>query len=375
MNRKDIAEIRRRLNYEHNAITCVRGCYVQKDGEIISSFTKSMQAMPREEADKYMAIFRRVLSGEPGRNLLDVDFTPQQVMEGQQHRLLTALRDEALKNEDDVAALCRGIIASMHTEDNYLILLLHDGYDVPFKSADGETDRERSTEVFRYILCAVCPVKLSKPALSYFSDDREFHPREGDWVVGAPGLGFMFPAFEERACNIYGALMYSKDTSVANEDFVDRVLGTEPAMPADTQKETFGLLLEASLQEECSLEAVQAVQDMVLEKTEACKKDRQSPAPVFSATEVKGALLEGGVSQEKADAFAEAYEAQFGPRTVLNAANVAPTRQFEVKTPAVSIRVDPDRADLVETRVIDGRRCIVIHADDDVTVNGVNVRF
>ena len=375
MNKKDIAEIRRRLNYEHNAITCIRGCYVQKDGEIISSFTKAMQAMPREEADKYLAIFRRILSGEPGRNLLDVDFTPQQVMDGKEHRLLTALRDKALKDDDDVAALCRCVISSMHMEDNYLILLLHDGYDVPFRGADGEEDRERSTEVFRYILCAVCPVKLSKPALSYSSDDGDFHARESDWVVSAPGLGFMFPAFDERASNIYAAMLYSKDTSVANEDFVDRVLGTEPAMPADTQKETFGMLLEASLQEECSLEAVQAVQEMVLEKTEASKKDRQAPVPVFSASEVRGALLEGGVSEARADAFAQAYEVQFGPRTVLNAANVAPTRQFEVKTPAVSIRVDPERSDLVETRMIDGRRYIVIRADDDVTVNGVSVRF
>ena len=95
MNKKDLNEIRRRLNFEHNAITCIRGCYVQKDGEIISSFTRPMQALPREEAEKYLAIFRRVLSGEHGQNLLDVDFSPEQVMNGAEHRLLTRLRDSA----------------------------------------------------------------------------------------------------------------------------------------------------------------------------------------------------------------------------------------------------------------------------------------
>ena len=116
MNRKDIAEIRRRLNYEHNAITCIRGCYVQKDGEIISSFTRPMQALPREEAEKYLAIFRRILSGEHGQNLLDVDFSPEQVMNGAEHRLLTRLRDSALRDDETAEEMYRGIISSLHFE-------------------------------------------------------------------------------------------------------------------------------------------------------------------------------------------------------------------------------------------------------------------
>ncbi len=375
MNKKDLAEIRRRFNFEHNAITCIRGCYVQKGGEIISSFTKPMQALPREEAEKYLAIFRRTLSGEQGQNLLDVDFSPEQVMNGEEHRLLTALRDSALRDDETVEEMCRRLISSVHIEENYLILMMHDGYDVPFKGADGETDRERSDEVFRYILCAVCPVKLTRPALTYSSGDGEFHARESDWVVSAPALGFMFPAFDDRTCNIYGALLYTRDTSDANESFVTRIMGTEPAMPADTQKQTFNQLLEDSLGEECSLEAVQAVQSMVTERTGEAKKDKRAEAPVFSALDVRDALVDGGVSLGKADAFADAYEAEFGPRTVLSGANVAPKKQFEVRTPAVTIRVDPERSDLVETRVIDGHSYILIRADEDVTVNGVAVRL
>ncbi len=375
MNKKDLSEIRRRFNFEHNAITCIRGCYVQKNGEIISSFEKPMQALPREEAEKYLAIFRRTLSGEPGQNLLPVDFSPEQVMEGGEHRLLSELRDTALRQEETVRRLYENIISAVHIDDNFLILLMHDGYDVPFRGADGENDRERSDEVFRYILCAVCPVKLTKPALTYSSGDGEFHSRECDWVVSAPVLGFMFPAFDERTCNIYGALLYTRDTGDANEGFVSRIMGTEPAMPADIQKETFNQLLEASLGEECSLEAVQSVQDMVMERTEEAKKDRQAETPVFSALDVRDALVEGGVSRDRADAFADAYEQEFGPRTVLSAANVAPRKQFEVRTAAVTIRVDPERSDLVQTRVIDGHSYILIRADEDVTVNGVQVRL
>ena len=375
MNKKDLNEIRRRFGFERNSLSCIRGCYVQKDGKIISSFDKPMQALPREEAEKYLAIFRRVLSGEPGQNLLTVDFSPEQVMNSDEHRLLTALRDSGLRRDETVEEMIGKLISSVRLDDNYLILMTSDGYDVPFRGADGEKDPDRSDEVFRYIVCAVCPVRLTKPALTYSPADGEFHPRESDWAVSAPVLGFMFPAFEERACNIYGALMYTKDTDDANEAFVTRVMGADPQMPADIQKRTFSQVLEESLGEECSLEAVQSVQNMVAERTEEAKKDKRAETPVFSALDVRDALVDGGVSMGRAEAFIDAYESQFGPRTVLTGANVAPKNQFEVKTPAVTIRVDPDRSDLVETRVIDGRGYILIRADGDVTVNGVAVRI
>ena len=86
MNQRDLAEIKRRLNLEHHNITCIRGCYVNKQGEIISSFSRSLEGMPQEEAEKYLALFRRALSGTQGQNLLDVEFTPQQVMDSPEHR-------------------------------------------------------------------------------------------------------------------------------------------------------------------------------------------------------------------------------------------------------------------------------------------------
>ena len=375
MNKKDIAEIRRRFNFDHNAITCIRGIYVQKDGEIISSFNKPLQSLPREEAEKYLAIFRRSLSGEIGQNLMCFDYSPEQVMTSDAHHLFMALRESALKDDEKVDEMVRRIIGSVRLEENYLILMMHDGYDVPFKAADGETDHERSTEVFRYFLCAICPVKLTKPSLSYFSEDKDFHSRESDWVVTAPTLAFMFPAFSERTSDIYGALMYSKDTGDPNADFVDAIMGAEPMMPADMQRQTFSQVLEESLGDECSLEAVQAVQDMVLRAAETAKADRKAAPIAFSADDVQRTLMDSGVSEEKAEAFSDRYAEEFGQNTVLSAANVAPTKQFEVKTPSISIRVDPEKSDLVETRTIDGQRYILIRADEDVTVNGISVRF
>ncbi len=375
MNRKDVSEIRRRFVHDRNNITAIRGCYVSRDGEIISTFAHAIQGIPQEEEEKYLAIFRKTLSGDPGRNLLSVDFTPRQVMEDEHYRLLNRLRDTALTDDESVREFFNRVIASRHAEENTLILLAHDGYDVPYQDANGEKDPERSADVFRYLLCAICPVALSKPTLSYYAAEKEFHSREPDWVVGAPVLGFMFPMFEDRQCNLYGAMMYTKDTGDANAEFVDTVFGTEPTMPADMQKDTFNHILEDALGEECTLAAVQSVQDMVLARNEEAKEEKQSPVPVFSSDDVRRALVDGGVSEQGAEAFGHRFEDELGTNTVLSGSNVAPTRQFEVKTPSVQIRVAPDRSDLVETRIIDGHQYILIRADEEVTVNGVAVRL
>ena len=73
MNKKDIAEIKRRLHPERSGVTCIRGCYVNSQGEVISAFTRSLAGMAQEEAEKYLAIFKRTLSGTQGQNLIDID--------------------------------------------------------------------------------------------------------------------------------------------------------------------------------------------------------------------------------------------------------------------------------------------------------------
>ena len=54
--------------------------------------------------------------------------------------------------------------------------------------------------------------------------------------------------------------------------------------------------------------------------------------------------------------------------------NIAETRKFSIETPDIVIKVNPERADLVETKIIDGRQCLVIEMNDQVEVNGVLIR-
>ena len=113
MNRMEIAEIRRRLNVDKNAVSRVRGCYVNEKREIVADFDRPLLSMPREEAEKYLALFRRTLAGVPGRNLIDVEFRPDQVMEGEAHGLLMSLTNTALSVHAGVQTLYRRIIDAL----------------------------------------------------------------------------------------------------------------------------------------------------------------------------------------------------------------------------------------------------------------------
>lgn len=368
MNKKEISELRRRFNPDRNNITLIRGCYVDEKRQIVSELCEPALSLPMEELEKYMAIFRRALSGEAGRTLTDVVFRPDQVADGAEHRLLTALRDTALKDEATVQSFYERVIDSLAAEGNYLILLAHDAFDLPARFADAESE-----EVFRYVLCAVCPVRQSKPALSYFAVENEFHNRVPDWVVTYPEVGFLFPAFDDRAANIYGALYYTRDAAEPHEEFSDAIFGAEMPMPAAAQKEAFEAVLEDSLGEDLNYEVVTAVHAELRERVEEKKADKEAEAPTVSKHEVKNLLRKQGVPEQRVQAFEEKYDEAFGRGVDLNVRSLAETKKLELTTPDVVIRVAPDRADLIETRVIDGVKYILVRADEGVQVNGVDI--
>ena len=375
MNEKEIAELRRRFRQDKSSITHVRGCYVNENREIISEFDQSLTLSRQEDAEKILAVLRKTLSGAVGRNLLDIEFDTRQVVEGDEHRLLMALRDSRLADQEAVHALFRRVIASLDLAGNYLILLAYDAYDVPYRSKDGQRQDDASDQVFTYILCAVCPVKLTKDALSYYIQENQFRSVEADWVVAAPEVGFLFPAFDDRATNLYNALYYTRDISQSHPDFVDALFKSQVPMPAAVQKETFQSILGDTLEEECRYEVVQAVHDELCGMIAAHKESKEEDPLVISKVTVKQVLHECGVSPDHVERFEEQYDRQFGPEADLPPRNIVDEKQLEVKTPDVTIKVSPERSDLVETRVIDGRRDILIRAEEGVEVNGVQIHI
>lgn len=372
MNEKGIGELRRRFRPDKTSVTHIRGCYVNEKGEIVSEFTQALSLMTEDEAEKMLALLRKALSGSLGKNLVDLSFTTAQVQDSPEHRLLTALRDG---EEEAIHSFYEKVAASLHLEGGYLILLAQDAYDVPFRGKDGQELEDGSDTVFRYVLCSICPVKLAKPALTYYVTAGEFHNRASDWLVGTPEVGFLFPAFEDRATNLYGALLYTRNIGESREEFVDAVFHLAAPMPAAQQREAFQGLLTGALGEDCSFDTVQAVQEQLCAMIQEHKESKEPEPLTITKGTVKGVLASCGVSQDHVEAFDGQYDEAFGADTDLSPRNLVDPKLLEVKTPDVTIRVSPERSDLVETRVLGGVKYILIRADEGVELNGVNIQI
>lgn len=375
MNEKEISELRRRYKLEKNNITSIRGCYVNEKQEILSQFNESLALMQDSEAEKILAILKKTLSGSHRKNLIDIEFTTQQVADGEKHKLLMTMRESKLENDEAVNEFFQQVITSVSLEENYVILLAHDIYDVPFKSINGDNEDEHSSEVFSYIICSICPVKPSKPALSYYVKENEFHSSTTDRIVSPPELGFMFPAFDDRSTNIYNALYYTKNTKLSYDDFADSVFDCEIPMPATEQKEVFKDILSDTFGEECSLDVVQSVHGKLQKMIEVHKESKEeTPLTVYKGT-VKHLLNEAGASDEQLESFDEQYNQHFGEDTALSPKNIIDISRTELKTPDVTIRVSPGCDNLVKTRMIDGSKYIMIRAEDGVEINGVPINI
>ena len=376
MNEKEVAEIRRRFKPEKSAVTHVRGCYVSAQGEVVSHFDQSLALMPQEEGENLMNLLRKTLSGGLGRNLLNLSFSTAQVVDSPEHKLLMALRDSQLQDQGAVEAFFQQVAASFRLEDmGYLILLAYDSYDVPYRGKDGASLEDVSETVYSYILCSLCPVKETKPVLSYRVPENLFRNREVDWVIAPPEAGFLFPAFDDRCANLYEALYYTKNTGESHQELVDTLFRQELPPPADVQKETFQSLLTETLGEDCSLDVVQSVQSRLVGMMAQHKEDKDPEPLVLSKGALDMVLSTSGVEEEHREAFSQRFEEAFGPDARLAPQNLVDKRKLEVRTPDVKIQVDPQRGDLVETRIIDGVGYILIRAEGGVEVNGVPVRL
>ncbi len=366
MIKQEINEIKRLFTPSNCSITRICGCYVDGEKNKKTEFREAFLSLPEEEIFKYFELLRKTLSGSLGKNLLNLGFPTDSEAEGGTQEFLYRLRESRLKDDALLEEFYDRVISSYEFVGNYLILLIHDAYDVPGKTTDGLTMEDASDTVFEYLLCSICPVVLSKPGLSYDAEINEFHNRMRDWVVNMPETGFLFPAFNDRASDIHSTLYYSKNPEEPHAEFAEGILGCPLSLSAGVQKETFQTLIEQTLGEDCEYAVVKSIHENL---TEMIEEHKEIPEPLtLGKTEVKHLLEKSGVEEEKLT------DASAGEDTSLFVDNVASTRSFEVKTPDVVVKVNPERADLVNTMMVDGRKCLVIEINDQVEVNGISVK-
>lgn len=312
MTQKEIAELKKRLTKNGCTFTRMCGCYVDGEKNVLAHLSETFLALEDDEFYKYLDIAKKTLSGSSGNQLLTLSFTNDAEQPGEMAPFLLALRDSGLKDESLLALFYEKIIDGCGLEGNYLILLFHDAYDVISKTTDGD-QLDESSEVFSYLLCAICPVSLSKAALGYREESHTFLSRIRDWVVEAPETGFLFPAFHDRSTDIHSLLFYTRNTKHPQTQWMTEILGVVPKQTATEQKETFRQIITDGLEEseekaEAVFNEVQRTLSAVVEEHQSVFGDGQQE---ITAQEMEEILLDSGVAQEQAKQIGQTYASSF----------------------------------------------------------------
>ena len=370
---KEILEIKKQFTPESCAITRMCGCYVDHEKNRKCEINRSFLSLPEEEAFKYFEIFKQTLTGTLGKKLINMEFPLHQEEAGGTQEFLYRLRNSKLEDEALIDEFYNKIIDNFEYGENYYIILIHAVYDVPGKASDGSEMFDASDNVYEYILCSICPVKLSKAGLSYDVDQNSTVGRNRDWVVDPPVKGFLFPAFNDRTADIHQALYFTKKPEELQPKLIEELLGSDIPLSAENQKVTFNEILSETLGEECNFEMVRCIHDNLQEMIE---ENKEEPEPLeLDKFDMRRLLEQSGASEEKLEKVETVFTQTAGEKRRLMAANVAETKKFSIETPDVVIKVSPDRADLVETRIIDDRKCLVIAINDHVEVNGLDIEM
>ncbi len=425
MNKKEVLELKRRFKKEAATFTRVCGCYVDGNHNKVCKFGNTFLNLEEDEFYKYLEIANKALSGTIGNNLLELKFPIEEEEVGGRQHILMALRASKLEDENLLDTFYDLVIDTYDHAGNYLIVLFHDAYDVMTRTKDNN-NLDESEEVYEYLICAICPVDLSKPGLGFLEEEHRIGPRVRDWVVGAVDTAFLFPAFNDRSTDIHSTLFYTKNTKEPHSEFMANGLGCGIERTATEQKMAFHSIVRNVLgaedehTDDVLLDLQQNLSDMIDEYVET--HDDDEDVFLLDKEVVTKLLADSDISEEKAakieksvdEAFGEkppavenvidskalvqnelrvekmALEDQVGTLTVqLNEKDEAlaeRTSQLiekqeeidnyiaETKTYDVVLRVKPEKASQIKSQVINGQKCLVIPMGEDehATINGVN---
>lgn len=368
MNKAEISEIKKLFKIGNCAITSICGCYVDGEKNIKAQWQQPFLAMDEEEIFKYMDIFRKCLSGAPGKTLTDVTPAPDKTAD------LLSLRDSKLKDRELLEQFYESIIETYEYVGNYLILVIHDVYDIPGKTSDGQTMEDASDEVYEYIMACVCPVNLRKPGLSYNPDKQCFTHLDRDWVLSSPEMAILYPAFNDRSEDREKALYYTKNLNEDAQVFAERLLGyTIPLTPAD-ERATFNAVIEEVLGQDKFFSDVREVLGIT--------RDIAEGYGVFPSVEkigvgnIRDILEESGIRKEKIEQLDRIYTATAGAGTKLTLNNVVNRQKFTVSTSHAKLSVDAEDMYAVSLRYLGATPCLVLELHDKtIDVNGIEIQI
>lgn len=373
MNKKEVSEIKRHFNEDNGFFTLgtVMTAFVDAEKNIKCKSVKNFNIYDESEAELVMSSLKKVFGGKVSKNLLEFAFPNEQYAPGGTQNILHEAMRSELKDEKKADELLSHIVSKMDYTSTYAVFVGYCSYSVFKKSKDGESNLD-SDHNYNFLVTAVCPVAIRIDGLVYDEDANEIvkKPNTDRVVDAAPTDGFVYPVFSEGGADVNHVMYYTKKPKAPNISIINDVLGCRFIATANDEKVTFQSVLNNVVADELSLEVITSVNEKI-EEIVASNQDDTEP-PVIDKPRLTRILSEAGVSDTKLEALDRVYDSVVG-ETSMKASNLVENKTV-VSVPSVTVNIKKDGISKVRTKIIDGKRCLVIDLDDpEVSVNGLTV--
>lgn len=204
INREDMLALTRRMTVKRTSMTRIAGGYIDLEGYIDGTFNTAFLKLSPAEREKNLQIAKKVPFAQTNQNLQEYKILQEKMQGDSVWKLLMGLRACGLKNDALMETFYEIVGEHYKSKGDYAVYVFHDRYDIPAKGSDHERLGE-SEEMFEYLICTICPVS-------------------GDYEVGEPECGFLFPAFIDGSAALNYVDVYQADRERPHRELLE-ILG------------------------------------------------------------------------------------------------------------------------------------------------------
>lgn len=205
INREDMLELTRRMTVSRTSFNRIAGAYIDDEGYVDGTFNTHFLKLSTKDKQTNINLAKTVPFSKTNEELVEYSFPQNNKQSTGMKQLLLGIRETGLKNDDLLDVFYEKFGEYFVSSGEYAIYMFHDRYDVPVKAADKERLGE-SEEVYEYMICIACPLYK-------------------EYTLGEPLLGFLYPAFKDRSCDMEHILVYRKEGFEEGIGVMERFLG------------------------------------------------------------------------------------------------------------------------------------------------------
>jgi hypothetical protein len=369
LNKKELSEIRNKFMKDAGTVTIhkITSAYINpadEDEPIIYVNSEIPGTIAEDRYSFLKFIFGSVLKGRIGKGNKEY-----KIVDESTKALFESTVYNNMNSSEDINIFINTIVNNYNLVSPYAVFVANVTYSYIKKNDDVLEDTDDTcmdTEDYDFMITAICPVENVTDGLIYH--DEFIYDTVNKNAVEMPINGFIYPTFSDRTPDFDSILVYDKNCKKPNKDMA-MLCGADFTYTIPQQKEMFDTMLSNVMGKELNYELLTDINTAFEEKL--VEQSVNTEPATITKQECIQTLIEAGVDPKYKEHFSKNYDTVFGDVAIDTPAIV--NDKTTIKMNSFKITFSNSESNMLSTKEINGKRCIVITIDGNIDVNDVTV--